>query len=87
MDSLLAEEKRIVPLLEGLVLRAMLVTRAGMSSALLLYRSPEQTLLLPPSTAHRPESAPASDTEPAQENHDIFTITGLLVQSCVLISS
>jgi hypothetical protein len=35
-----------------------------MSSALLWYRSPEHTFLLPPSTAHRPGSAPARDTAP-----------------------
>lgn len=42
----------------------MEVTLAGMSSLLLWYSSPVQTRLLPPSTAHKPESAPANDTAP-----------------------
>lgn len=42
------------------------VTLAGTSSLLLLYNRPVHTLLLPPSTAHRPESAPARDTAPAR---------------------
>lgn len=45
----------------------MEVTLAEMRSLLLWYNRPEQTLLLPPSTAHRPESAPAKETAPAQE--------------------
>lgn len=55
---------RQLPLLDGRSLVETDVTLAEMRSLLLLYNSPEQTLLLPPSTAHRPESAPAKDTAP-----------------------
>lgn len=56
---------RRLPVLDGRSLMEMEVTLAGMRSLLLWYNSPEQTLLLPPSTAHRPGSAPAKDTAPA----------------------
>lgn len=56
---------RQLPVLDGRSLTEMEVTLAEMSSLLLWYNSPVQTLLLPPSTAHRPESAPAKDTAPA----------------------
>lgn len=45
----------------------MEVTLAGTSSLLLWYRSPEHTRLLPPSTAHKPGSAPANDTAPRRQ--------------------
>lgn len=53
-----------VPALNGRSLTEKAVTHAGMSASLLWYRSPEHTFLLPPSTAHRPGSAPARDTAP-----------------------
>lgn len=51
--------------MDGRTLTEMEVTLAEMRSLLLWYNSPEQTLLLPPSTAHRPGSAPAKETAPA----------------------
>lgn len=73
----------MLPVLEGRTLTAIEVTLAGMSSLLLWYSSPEQTLLLPPSTAHRPESAPANDTAPRGHNVNINSI--LQVQTTFII--
>lgn len=61
----------VLPVLEGRTLTAMEVTLAGMRSLLLLYSSPEQTLLLPPSMAHRPESAPANDEAPGGQEINV----------------
>ena len=60
-----------LPVLEGRTLTAMEVTLAGMSSLLLWYSSPEQTLLLPPSTAHKLESVPANDTAPSRKETNV----------------
>lgn len=58
--------------LDGRALMEMEVTLAGTSSLLLLYSRPVHTLLLPPSTAQRPESAPARDTAPAEVTHSVY---------------
>lgn len=56
----------MVPVLDGRTLTDIEVTLAGISSLLLLYNSPEHTLLLPPWIAQRPGSAPANETAPGR---------------------
>lgn len=63
-----------IPGLDGLVFIEMDVTRPCTSSALLWYRSPEQTFTFPPSTAHNPESIDEIATAPARDDHHIYKI-------------
>ena len=65
---------RLLPDLEGRALTEMDVTLAGMRTLLLLYNRPEQTFLLPPSTAHWPESAPANDEAPGRPDAQFQTL-------------
>lgn len=66
--------------MDGLIFMEMAVTRAGTSSALLWYKSPEHTNLFPPSTAHKPDSAPASATAPTKGIRHIHTLLYALNQ-------